>query len=95
MTDATTPINAEPTADELASAQAVFDRMQAALTAKCAALAPKMKELTDADGFETILTKATALRDEIGSGQPFHDHLNAMVVGMTNAKTDVAAVPVA
>ena len=93
MADAPTPAPAAepaPTADELAAARAVLMR-QAAIDN--AAVAEKKQPLVDfaaTDGFKTVLEGAQELRGTFAEGSPFYAHLNAIVVGMTNLKNDVA-----
>ncbi len=91
MTDVpTAPATDEPSAEELAAAQALIERGRTALMAKLKAVAPKAQELVDVDGFAALLAKATELRSEISPDQPLYAHLNAIVLGMTGVQADIA-----
>lgn len=83
-------ITTEPTADELAAANAVLARAAATQAAKVAAAAPALKAIVADDRFAPLLTAANEARDQLTPGSPLHSHLTAMVVGMTNLKDDVA-----
>lgn len=74
----------EPSADEIAAAEAVLARRAAVGVAKVRALA----ELA---GFSEVLAAATDAREKVGDGAPFHACLNAIVVGMTGLQTDLAS----
>ena len=84
-----------PSDDEIAQAQAVFQRVNAANAAKRTALLPDIKALIGQAGFAPILADATRLRDVTGMTGPFYAHLNAIAIGMNELTKDVAQPTVA
>lgn len=87
MTDLTT---AEPSAEELAAAQAVLARKAAADQSRVDAAAPALKALVVSESFPALRAAAEAVREQLAPGTPLHQHLTAMIVGMTNLQGDVA-----
>ena len=85
------PTTTDPTAEEIAAANALIQRVNAAAKAKIDAVMPDMKAMVADAGFATLLANATAARDQLPQGTAFYSHLNGIVVCMTNLQNDVAA----
>lgn len=88
MTDIVT---ATPSAEEIAAAQAVMARLAAAQKAQTDAALPAIRVLLADERFGSVFDSAVALREQLPAGTPFHAHLGAVIVGMTNLRNDADA----
>ena len=81
---------AAPSADEIAAAQAVLARLDAANKAAVAAQMPALKAFVDDERFAAVLLQASALRAALPTGTVVDLHLQAVEAGMTNLRNDLA-----